>query len=302
MIAPRVWVRQSVPGDLEQAIRNGGGSLVPLEEANAVVWAADEPEELGRLLHPGIRWVQLLSAGIEDWFQAGVVDDCRLWTAGKGVHAGPIAEYLLTAILAAARDVPGYSAERRWQARPPRRVAGSVVGIVGAGGIGRALIELLAPFRARVLALTRGGGTVSGADVSLGRDGLGRLLSESDYVVLAAPETPETTRMIGAEQLALMRGHAWLVNIGRGTVVDTDALVAALRAGQIGGAILDVTDPEPLPHDHPLWALPNVLVTAHTASSWELGRSAFLERLRTNVSLFARGEPLVGLVDIDGGY
>jgi phosphoglycerate dehydrogenase-like enzyme len=276
--------------------------VVALEEANAIVWAADEPEELRRLLHPGIRWVQLLSAGIEDWFKAGAVDDRRLWTAGTGVHAGPIAEYLLAAILAGARGFPAYATAGRWESRVPRRVAGSAVGIVGAGGIGRALIELLAPLRVRVLALTRGGRTVPGADISLGPDGLDRLLRESDYVVLAVPETPETLAMIGAEQLALMREHAWLVNIGRGTVVDTGALVDALCAGRIGGAVLDVTDPEPLPDEHPLWKLPNVLVTGHTASTWELGRPVFLERIRTNVALFARGEPLVGPVDVSAGY
>jgi phosphoglycerate dehydrogenase-like enzyme len=302
MTEPRVWIHQTVPGDLEQAVRDGGALVVPFEEADAVVWAADEPEDLAALLHPGIRWVQLLSAGIEDWFEAGVVDDCRLWTAGQGVHAGPIAEYLLAAILAGARGFPAYARQRSWQMRPPRQVAGSTVGIVGAGGIGRRLIELLRPFGVRVLALTRGGRTIPGADVSLGPDGLEPLLRESDYVALAAPQTAETRRLIGAPQLALMREHAWLVNIGRGAVVDTDALVDALRAGRIGGAVLDVTDPEPLPDAHPLWDLPNVLVTGHTASSWELGRPAFLERLRTNVSLFARGEPLLGLVDVRGGY
>jgi phosphoglycerate dehydrogenase-like enzyme len=302
LTSPKVWVWQSVPGDLAQAVHDGGGVVVPLEKANAIVWAADEPEELSRRLHPRVRWVQLLSAGIEDWFKAGVVDDHRLWTAGKGVHAGPIAEYVLAMILGAARDLPAHVTEKGWKGRPPRRVAGSVVGVIGAGGIGRALIELMAPFQVRIVALTRKGSAVPGAHVSLAQDGLDRLLRESDYVVLAAPETPETLGLIGTDELSQMREHAWIINVGRGSLIDTDALVEALRAGHIGGAALDVTDPEPLPEGHPLWKMPNVVVTAHTASTWELGRAAFLDLIRVNVARFARGDELIGTVDPSAGY
>ncbi len=299
---PRVWVREGDHTQLEEAVRAGGGQVVPLDEANAIVWAADEPEALGRTLHNGIRWVQLSAAGVEDWFKAGVVDERRLWTAAKGVYSGPIAEYCLAMMLAGARDLARVATERSWREPPSRRLAGSALGIVGAGGIGQALIELVVPFRLRVLALTRSGREVPRADVSLGPEGLDRLLTESDYVVLAAPETAETRRLISRERLGLMRPHAWLINVARGALVDTDALVEALREGRIGGAALDVTDPEPLPDGHPLWELPNALVTGHTACTREMGRAAMAERVRENVARFARGEELIGLVNPASGY
>jgi phosphoglycerate dehydrogenase-like enzyme len=155
---------------------------------------------------------------------------------------------------------------------------------------------LLTPFDVRTVALTRSGRQVPGASVSLGLGGLAGLLAESDYVVLAAPATPETDGMISAERLALMRDGACLINVGRGTLVDTDALVAELRDGRISAA-LDVTDPEPLPSDHPLWTLPNAIVTSHTANTGRLGRAAMASRVSENLVRFARGEEPLGLVD-----
>ncbi len=299
----RIFVRNDAPIRLDEAVVAGGGVVFPLEEANAIVWAASDPEELARALHPGIRWVQLSFAGIEDFFAAAVVDDERLWTAAKGVYAGPIAEYVLAMMLAAARQLPRYVGLRSWHQPETRRVAGSTLGIVGAGGIGRALIELITPLRLRTLAITRSGCKVPGATESLGPDALERLLGESDWVLLAVPDTRETRRLISAERLALMRPHAWLINVARGTLVDTDALVEALVAGRIGGAALDVTDPEPLPDGHPLWDLENAIVTSHTAAGgWAMSNAALAERVRENVQRFARGDELIGLVSPDAGY
>ncbi len=117
------------------------------------------------------------------------------------------------------------------------------------------------------------------------------------------PDTRETRRLISAERLALMRPHAWLINVARGSLVDTDALVEALVTGRIGGAALDVTDPEPLPDGHPLWDLENAIVTSHTAAGgWAMSNAALAERVRENVQRFARGDELIGLVSPDAGY
>src|SRR5216683_6334318 len=142
----RIFVRNDAPIRLDEGVVAGGGVVVPLEEANAIVWAASDPEELARALHPGIRWVQLSFAGIEEFFAAGVVDDERLWTAAQGVYAGPIAEYVLAMMLAVARLLPRCVGQRSWHAPGVRRVAGTTLGIVGAGGVGGAVIELVAPF------------------------------------------------------------------------------------------------------------------------------------------------------------
>lgn len=293
---PRVYVHDPQDAGLAQAAVAGGGVLVELEGAEVVVWDGSEPKELAERLHGGVRLVQLTAAGVETWFDAGAIDDGRLWAAAKGVYALPIAEYVVGMALAIARRLPEVITDAEWCPRQPSLLAESTVGIVGAGGIGEATIRLLAPFGARTLALTRGGRDVAGASASLGPDGMDELLAASDYVVLSAPATPDTRHMISAEQLALMRTGACLINVGRGTLVDTDALVAELRARCIT-AVLDVTDPEPLPDNHPLWQLPNAVITSHTANTPRTGSAAMAERVRENVARIAHGEEPLGLVD-----
>jgi phosphoglycerate dehydrogenase-like enzyme len=299
-----IWIEADEtwrPG-IEAAVRDGGGVEAPLEDARAIVWAADRPHDLLARLHDGIEWVQLWSAGIEDWFAAGVIDERRRWTAAKGVYAGPIAEYVLAMMLAAVRRLPEVIRDDAWRPRDVRPLRGSTAGIVGAGGIGAAVIDILRPLGVRTIAVTRSGRAVEGADVSLGAADLTEAVRESDFLVLAAPDTDETRGLFDARLLGQLRPHAWIVNVGRGSIVDTDALVEALRAGRLGGAALDVTDPEPLPPDHPLWALPNAIVTSHTANTPRLGGAAYAARVRENVRRFGTGEPLLGLVDPRVGY
>lgn len=299
-----VWVRAADEDrpHFEQAVLAAGAELCSPPSADAIVWAADEPRSILPYLHPGIGWVQLSSAGIEDWFEEGVIDAKRRWTAAKGVYARPIAEYALAMMLAGARRLPTALRGTTWRPLEVDTLAGKTVGIVGAGGIGAALIRLLEPFGVRTLALTRTGRVVPGATESIGPASLDRLLGESDHVVLAAAATPETRGLLSRDRLARMRPSAWLVNVARGTLVDTDALVDALRSGRLAGAALDVTDPEPLPDDHPLWRLPNAIVTSHTAGSTDFSRQAFALRIRENVARYMRGEELVGAVDPETGY
>ena len=153
--------------------------------------------------------------------------------------------------LAGVRRLPHYARLRTWAPEDGGMLRGRTVGIVGAGGIGRALIALLAPFGVRTIALTRSGHAVAGADRLVASDALPELLAASDVVVLATPLTPATHHLLDADALARMRADAVLINVGRGALVDTDALVAALTAGHLAGALLDVTDPEPLPDGHP---------------------------------------------------
>jgi len=300
-VEARVWVW---PGSdlLEEAVRRGGGSNVPLDRANAIVCTGDDVELLRRSVSSAIRWVQLGAAGIEMWFDAGVMTPDVVWTAAKGVYARPIAEHVLALILAAARDLPARSRARAWGTAGGRLVTGTTVGIVGSGGAGTELIGLLSPFGVRTLALTRSAGVVPGADRSLGPAELPLLLAESDFVVLTAALTRETQLLISADTLSLMRRDAWLINVSRGGLVDTDALVEALEAGTIGGAALDATDPEPLPDDHVLWTLPNVVITPHVASTPAMGAPFLALRVEENVRRFVGGEQLLGVVDLSIGY
>ena len=174
--------------------------------------------------------------------------------------------------------------------------------VLGAGGITTSLLQLLAPFRCPVTVVRRSGEPVEGAARTVAMDELDAVLADALVVVLALALTPETRHVIGAGQLAAMRDDAWLVNVARGPHVDTDALVTALRDGAIGGAGLDVTDPEPLPDGHPLWSLPNCLITPHTANPWQTAQPLLARRITDNVRRSAAGEPLVGLVDLDRGY
>lgn len=298
----RVFVGPDPRPDIESAISAAGGALAALPDAEAMVWTGDDPERLRASLHSRIRWVQLCAAGVDTWLDPGVIDRQRVWTAAKGVAARPIAEHVVCLLLAAARQLPRRLKAKSWGDPAGRSLSGTTVGIVGCGGIGAALLDLLEPFGVSSIALTRTGRTVPGATCSLGAGALGLLLAESDWVVIAAPATPKTIRMIDRRALGLMRPHSWIINVSRGSIVDTDALVHALRESRIAGAALDVTDPEPLPSGHPLWTMPNVIVTPHTATTPAMHASSLCSRIRENLSRFRSGKSLIGVVDLDEGY
>ena len=160
---------------------------------------------------------------------------------------------------------------------------GSTVAIVGAGGIGRVLIDMLAPHDVEVIAVTR-----SGRDGTLPVDRIDEIWGSADHFVIAAPATDATKHIVGERELAAMKPHAWIVNIARGSLIDTDALVKALEEERIGGAALDVTDPEPLPDGHPLWDSPRALITPHVANPPSTMDRDLAKRVEENVRRFAR--------------
>jgi D-3-phosphoglycerate dehydrogenase len=248
-------------------VKRGGGRVTDApEEAEAIVWLGSEISRLPDLLHSGVRWVQLPSAGVEPWTENGLLDTEHTYTSAAGAYADTVAEHALALMLAGARRLHECARATRWEVAWGRLFAGSTVVILGAGGIGRALIRLLEPFGIHILAVTRSGRDVPGATENLSVDEVEELWPRGDFFVVAAPATDATKHMIGASQLAAMKSDAWIVNVARGSLVDTDALVEALAAGSIDGAALDVTDPEPLPEGHPLWTEPRALITPHAAT------------------------------------
>lgn len=290
-------------GVLVEAVEAGGGVVVDLADAEAIVWAhPTSPGRLDRLLHghPEVRWVQLPWAGIEPFLD--VLDDRVTWTNGKGVYAEPVAEHVLALLLAGFRHVAGYARETTWSGPVGRNLLGARVTILGGGQITRSLLRLLGPFGCRTTVVRRQVAALPGADRVVGPDRLLEVLPDTDAVVLALALTPQTRGIVDAAVLDALPAHAWVVNVARGAHVDTGALVAALRAGTIGGAALDVTDPEPLPDDHPLWALPNAIVTPHVGNTPEMGRPLLAARITENVRRFGAGEPLLGPVDPALGY
>jgi phosphoglycerate dehydrogenase-like enzyme len=289
--------------DFLEAVERGGGVVVDEPgEAEAIVWIGSDSSKLPELLHPGVRWVQLHSAGVESWIEKGLIDTERTYTSAAGVYSETVAEHALALMLAGARRLHEAARATSWEVGFGRLFAGSTVVILGAGGIGRALIRLLEPFDVHMLAVTRSGRDVPGATASYSADQTEEVWPEGDFFVVAAPATGATEKMIGARELDAMKSNAWVVNVARGSLVDTDALVEALAEGRIGGAALDVTDPEPLPDGHPLWTEPRALITPHTANPPDALARALAGRIEENVARYGAGEELVAVVDTEAGY
>jgi phosphoglycerate dehydrogenase-like enzyme len=300
-VAPKVHIGPQVDPAIERAVRDGGGAAAALEAADAVVWLDWRTDGFPERLPDGVRWVQLPSAGVEIWLPR-IGADGPVYTSAAGVYAVPVAEHALGLLLAGVRGLVASARATSWRPDPRRTLEGSTVAIVGAGGIGRALIEMLAPHDVEIVAVTRRGRPVAGAARTLAADALPDVWSQADHFVIAAPATGATRHLVGAEQLRAMPAHGWLVNVARGSLIGTDALVSALHAGEIGGAALDVTDPEPLPDGHPLWTAPNALITPHIANPPSAMMRHLAERVRENVRRFAAGEPLLAPIDPDAGY
>jgi phosphoglycerate dehydrogenase-like enzyme len=292
---PVVHIAPDSDRAVEEAVSAAGGRIGPLEDASALIWLDSNPDSFQDSLPEGVRWVQLPSAGVESWLPR--IDRERAWTSAAGAYGLPVAEHALALMLAGTRRLHDCARATTWTAPPARPLDGSTVAIVGAGGIGRALIGLLEPLDAEVVAVTR-----RGRDGTLPADRIGEVLPRADHVVIAAPATAATRHIIGAGELAAMREDAWLVNIARGSLVDTDALVDALARGAIGGAALDVTDPEPLPDGHPLWGEPRALITPHIANPPVTLRRYLARHVQENVARFAKGDELLSRIDLDAGY
>ena len=291
------------PAWVADAVVAGGGTLVDPMDADALIWFdARNPNDLAPVLAAAtnVQWVQLPWAGIEPY-----VDMLRpdiTWTCGKGVYAEPVAEHAMLLALAGLRELPMRVGARSWQRQGGISLFDRPVTIVGGGGITEELLRHLAVYRCEVTVVRRRAEPVPGAARVLPVENLHDALPGAQVVFLALALTPSSAGIIGARELSLMDPTAWLVNVARGGHVVTDDLVAALREEVIGGAALDVTDPEPLPDGHPLWDLPNCIITPHTANTLEMARPALERRITDNVRRFAAGEPLIGLVDVAAGY
>ncbi len=303
----RVALVPEQPQWAADAVRAGGGTLVAGDDSpDALVWTT--PGDWGGLpgalrAAPGASWVQLPFAGVEGVRETGAITTERTWTCAKGVYAEPVAEHALALALAGLRDLAVRARARSWGPQAAATLYDAPVVVLGAGGITEALLDLLVPFRARVTVVRRDAGTaVAGAHRIVGMQDLDEVLAGARLVVLALALTAETAGVMDARRLRLPGPGSVLVNVARGRHVDTDALVAALRDGSLGAAGLDVTDPEPLPADHPLYTLPGALVTPHTANPWHTAQPLLAARIAENVRRRTQGDGLLGLVDPEAGY
>jgi phosphoglycerate dehydrogenase-like enzyme len=316
-------IRAAAPGARIVTLSREGLTDEPVDDVEVLLRGWLSSDAFDRLLAraPRLNYVHSASAGVERALTPAARARGLVITNARGVFSRPIAEYVLMMILAVSRRLPGLlelQRERTWQPLEGVELRDVTVGIVGLGSIGRAVGALATAFGCRVVAVRRrsdGGPATtietddesrSFGEVMLDRVGgpssLPQLLSESDFVVLAAPLTPETENMIDEGALAMMKSSAWLINVARGRLVDERALLDALRAGRIGGAILDTFREEPLPPTSEFYDLPNVIVTPHT--SWSSGRvlDRSVELFCDNLRRYAAGEPLLNVVDPTAGY
>jgi phosphoglycerate dehydrogenase-like enzyme len=307
--APRVAVGPDLSEYAEKAkkaIHDGGGEPVGIDaSADALVWL--KPDDMDGLraalaTAASARWVQLPFAGVERVAAAGMFDPGRVWTSAKGAYAEPVAEHALALALAGLRQLRRRITARSWGKQAGISLYDRPVTILGGGGITASLLELLAPLRTTATVVRHRPEPVPGAARTVGQADLHAALADAQVVFLALALTPSTEHIIGPAELAAMRPDAWLVNVARGRHVDTAALVEVLTKGAIGGAALDVTDPEPLPDGHPLWDLERCIITPHTADTTEMIVPLLARRIRDNVARFAAGEPLIGQVDPALGY
>ncbi|WIB27698.1 D-isomer specific 2-hydroxyacid dehydrogenase family protein [Curtobacterium sp. MCSS17_015] len=309
--APGAITILPTPTDLhEDAVRQAGGTLADLGgDTRGIVWLdASDPDGLQRALTtaPDVSWVQLPFAGV-DAFAHLIAEhgDRVLFTSAKGAYAEPVAEHALALTLATLRVLQKRARTTSW-GREPEGVSlyGRSIVLIGAGGIALEYLRLVAPFDVRVTVVRRSAEAVPGAERTVTTDQLDEVLPGADVVVVAAAMTSGTSGLLGAHQFAIMPEHARLVNIARGGLVDTDALVDALRSGSIAAAGLDVTDPEPLPDGHPLWDEPGALITPHQADTPEMVAPLLAERVGANVAAFLRGDGtgFIGVVDPAAGY
>jgi D-2-hydroxyacid dehydrogenase (NADP+) len=297
--------------EVELLVPGDGPFPLGIERADAVSlhWEHPPIDELLSLAR-NMRWMHLRGAGIDRVATPALVDSGVIVTNGSGNHAPNIAEHLMAMMLAFARQLPGLvgaQGDREW--KPPARkrvfeLGGQTLVIVGFGAIGQALAPRAAAFGMDVIGVRRSpaGPLPAGVARVVGMDALDDALALGDHIAVCLPLTGETRGLFGRQRFARIKPDAHFYNVGRGAIVDQDALLQALRSGRLAGAGLDVTDPEPLPADSPLWAEPGVLITAHSAGITPHSTRRWQELLLDNMQRFARGEPLQNIVDVRLGY
>jgi len=283
---------------------------VPDEHLDAevlVAWA-NAPSTLeavaGRM--PNLRWVQSLAAGTDAIVSAGFAEDVVI-TSGAGLHDATVTEHALALTLAQVRRLPQMAAaqkERRWDrdlgGPQPLRPEGAVTSLIGAqvlvwgfGNIGQTLAPLLSGLGATVRGVARSAGTRAGFDV-IAEEDIESALPQTDVLIMILPATPATTKALGSERLDLLPSHAYVVNVGRGTTVDEDALLAALESASIAGAAVDVTAVEPLPEQSPLWDAPNLIISPHAAGGRPVGAD---DLIAENLAAFLEGREMRNVVE-----
>ncbi len=309
-VSPRIEIRELAPLVSEAATSDEAKAKLDEELRHIeVLYFGGIPEKLAAR-SPDLKWAQYVGTGVEGLFKAGLVDAHFAVTNASGTNAQPIAEHCFMFMMMFMKQMPQWAEEkanhayRRGLSRSDF-IEGKTVGILGLGGIGLEVARLGQAFRMRVLAVRRGGARQSGVgdvDEMYPPSGLQDMLRESDFVVVALPLTAETERIIGEAELRAMKPTAYIINIGRGKLIDEAAMVRALKDNVIAGAGLDVFEVEPLPKESGLWDMPNVLMTPHVSGGVVNYRERTTKLFCENLRHYLAGEPLENLLDSRRGY
>lgn len=290
-----------LPDGVRVLVWDGSGEPAPagIEETEFLVFDHGAPFAEVISAMPRLRVVQATSAGIDRLL--GKIPEGVTLCDGRGVHGASASEWVLAAILASVRQLPGFVRDQQrgeWLPRETDELSGQTVLIVGAGDIGTQIARRVRAFDAEPVLVARRARAASADGPVHAREDLPGLLPGADTVVTVVPMTTETRHMVDADFLGGMRDGALLVNAARGPVVVTDALLAELESGRLRAA-LDVTDPEPLPPDHPLWHAPNLLITPHVAGMVRGLPQRAYALVRGQIQRYVNGEPLINVVDGD---
>ncbi len=266
-----------------------------------IVFAWEFPMQLLPLA-TRLRWFQVMGAGLERLAGASVPEGIVV-TNMKGIFGTAMAEYALAYMLTHAqgiRRVLRQQQERRWEQFEPALLAGSTVGIIGLGSIGREIASRCAAFGMQVTGVNRGGKPVAEVEQTYAVSEIEQFLPECDFLISVVPQTAASTGLLSAARLMLLKPTCFYINIGRGNIVDLDALGEALSAGRLAGAALDVFPTEPLPTDHPIWTAPNAVITPHISgvNRPEDVTGVFLD----NLGRYIAGKSLMNIVDLARGY
>jgi len=308
-VSPRVKVTNVsslTKADQEDSYVPGSEFDTVLAEAD-VIYGLRLPQNLTRRA-PRLKWVQVMSAGVERFLDAGLRKSPVTLTNVSGIHATPIGEFVLEQMLMFAKGAAlcfELKQKKQWQRFGPAVLRGKTVGIIGLGAIGREVARLSKAFGMRVIATRRSTKRETRArnvDVLLPSADLYQALSESDYVVITLPYTRQTDNLIGEAEFNAMKTTACIINIGRGRIIDEEAMIRALSEGQIAGAGLDVFATEPLPRSSKLWGIPNVLFSPHVSGVMEDYNTKATDLFCRNLERFLAGKRLFNVVGKRRGY
>lgn len=307
-VSPRISVKDV--SDLSR--RDFQGDLQARKELDAILAKAEIAFGMRTPVNllsraPKLKWIQVTSAGVDRYLTEEFKRSKIMLTNASGVHATPIGEFVVSLMLMFAKNAHLFfeaKQKKQWLRTPGTVLNGKTVGVVGLGSIGQEVARLCKAFRMRVIATRRSPKSrhARNVDLLLPPNGLPRLLEESDYVAICLPLTKETRKLFGATEFMMMKPTAYIINIGRGPVIDEDVLIHALEEKQIAGAGLDVFTTEPLPQESKLWNLPNAIISPHVSGGREDYEVGAIDIFCRNLKRYLEGKRLINVVNKEKGY